>query len=113
MDRYSYSKELNQNSITFRQLDLDTVKEIFAGIFEFYNPKIKPEFFDSFCEDFYNLATEIHTSKEKIWRMIVTDMFFNYDDKGYLEGTSKDNGIKRKQFAVIANVLMGKLRAKH
>ncbi len=111
MINYSYSKEIYQSSITFRDFDLDTIKVIFTRIFESYNPKVKSEFFDSFCQDFYDLVTEIHTSSERIWRMIITDMLFSYDDRGYLEGGAKDNGIKRKQFAIIANVIMGKLRA--
>ena len=68
--------------------------------------------FDSFCEDFYNLTTQIHATSEKIWRMVITDMLFCYEDKGYLEGAAKDSGVKRKQFAIIANVLIGKLRVK-
>ncbi len=42
--------------------------------------------------------------------MIITDMLFCYEDKGYLEGAAKDSGVKRKQFAIIATVLLGKLR---
>ena len=111
MSNYSYSKELNINKVTFREFDLNDIREIFTKIFESYNPKVKTEVFDSFCEDFYNLTTQIHASSEKIWRMIITDMLFCYDDKGYLEGAAKDSGVKRKQFAIIATVLLGKLRA--
>lgn len=107
---YSYSTELNRNHINFREFDTDMIRESFTQIFESYNPKIKSEVFDAFCEDFYKLVTEIHTSSERIWRMIITDMLFSYDDRGYLEGGAKDNAIKRKQFAIIANVIMGKLR---
>lgn len=113
MNNYYYSSEIYQTNITFREFDLEDIKNNFSQIFEYYNPKIKAEVFDSFCEDFYNLTTEIHTSSEKIWRMIITDMLFSYDDKGYLEGAAKDNGIKRKQFVIIANVILGKLRAGH
>ncbi|MCI9046607.1 MAG: hypothetical protein HFG71_04920 [Hungatella sp.] len=111
MSNYSYSKELNINKVTFREFDLNDIREIFTKIFESYNPKVKTEVFDSFCEDFYNLTTQIHASSEKIWRMIITDMLFCYEDKGYLEGAAKDSGVKRKQFAIIATVLLGKLRA--
>ena len=62
-------------------------------------------------EDFYALAKETHVTNERIWRMIITDMLFNYDEHGFLEAETTDNGIKRKQFAIIANVIMGKLRA--
>ncbi len=110
MSNYSYSKELNINKVTFREFDLNDIREIFTKIFESYNPKVKTEVFDSFCEDFYNLTTQIHASSEKIWRMIITDMLFCYEDKGYLEGAAKDSGVKRKQFAIIATVLLGKLR---
>ena len=112
MSNYSYSKELNINKVTFREFDLNDIREIFTKIFESYNPKVKTEVFDSFCEDFYNLTTQIHASSEKIWRMIITDMLFCYEDKGYLEGAAKDSGVKRKQFAIIANVVTGKLRTK-
>ena len=111
MSNYSYSKELNINKVTFREFDLNDIREIFTKIFESYNPKVKTEVFDSFCEDFYNLTTQIHASSEKIWRMIITDMLFCYEDKGYLEGAAKDSGVKRKQFAIIVTVLLGKLRA--
>ena len=110
MSNYSYSKELNINKVTFREFDLNDIREIFTKILESYNPKVKTEVFDSFCEDFYNLTTQIHASSEKIWRMIITDMLFCYEDKGYLEGAAKDSGVKRKQFAIIATVLLGKLR---
>ena len=96
MSNYSYSKELNINKVTFREFDLNDIREIFTKIFESYNPKVKTEVFDSFCEDFYNLTTQIHASSEKIWRMIITDMLFCYEDKGYLEGAAKDSGVKRK-----------------
>ena len=112
MINYSYSKELNINKVTFREFDLNDIREIFTKIFESYNPKVKTEVFDSFCEDFYNLTTQIHATSEKIWRMVITDMLFCYEDKGYLEGAAKDSGVKRKQFAIIANVLIGKLRVK-
>ena len=91
---------------------MDDIREVFAKIFESYNPKVKDQVFDSFCEDFYNLTTQIHATSEKIWRMVITDMLFCYEDKGYLEGAAKDSGVKRKQFAIIANVLIGKLRVK-
>lgn len=113
MINYSYSKELNINNVTFREFDLEYIRESFTKIFGSYNPKIKPEVFDSFCEDFYSLTTEIHAKSEKIWRMIITDMLFSYDDRGYLDGAAKDSGVKRKQFAIIANVIIGKLRASH
>ncbi len=45
--------------------------------------------------------------------MIITDMLFRYHERGYLEEASPDNTIKRKQFAIIANVVLGKLRADH
>ena len=112
MINYSYRKELNINPVTFREFDLDDIREVFAKIFESYNPKVKDQVFDSFCEDFYNLTTQIHATSEKIWRMVITDMLFCYEDKGYLEGAAKDSGVKRKQFAIIANVLIGKLRVK-
>ena len=112
MINYSYSKELNINPVTFREFDLDDIREVFAKIFESYNPKVKDQVFDSFCEDFYNLTTQIHATSEKIWRMVITDMLFCYEDKGYLEGAAKDSGVKRKQFAIIAYVLIGKLRVK-
>ena len=102
MSNYSYSKQISQNKVVFSELDIETVKKIFTKIFKSYNPKVKDEVFDSFCEDFYEVAKEIHGLNERIWRMIITDMLFNYDEKGYLEAGAKDNGIKRKQFAVIA-----------
>lgn len=111
MSNYSYSKEINQNNVVFRELDMESIRKMFSQIFEFYNPKIKNEAFDSFCQDFYDLVKEMHTTKERIWRMIITDMLFNYDERGFLEAETADNGIKRKQFAIIANVIMGKLRA--
>ena len=88
-------------------------RKFLQKIFKSYNPKVKDEVFDSFCEDFYEVAKEIHGLNERIWRMIITDMLFNYDEKGYLEAGAKDNGIKRKQFAVIANVIINKIRAKN
>lgn len=113
MSNYSYSKEISQNKVVFSELDIETVKKIFTKIFKSYNPKVKDEVFDSFCEDFYEVAKEIHGLNERIWRMIITDMLFNYDERGYLEAGAKDNGIKRKQFAVIANVIINKIRAKN
>lgn len=110
MDGYSYSKEVNRNNVTFCEFDLDNVKKMFAQIFEFYNPKVKAEVFDSFCEDFYDLVKEMRTTNERIWRMLITDMLFNYDDRGYLETDTENNGIKRKQFAIMAKVIIGKLR---
>ncbi len=112
MNYYSYSKEVNQSNVVLDGIDIDKVRRIFAKIFEVYNPKIKAEIFDSFCEDFHDLAKEIPTSNERIWRMLITDMLFNYDERGYLEAASPDNSIKRKQFAIIANVVIGKLRKK-
>ena len=113
MSNYSYSKQISQNKVVFSELDIETVKKIFTKIFKSYNPKVKDEVFDSFCEDFYEVAKEIHGLNERIWRMIITDMLFNYDEKGYLEAGAKDNEIKRKQFAVIANVIINKIRAKN
>lgn len=113
MSNYSYSKEISQNKVVFSELDIEKVKKIFTKIFKSYNPKVKDEVFDSFCEDFYEVAKEIHGLNERIWRMIITDMLFNYDERGYLEAGAKDNGIKRKQFAVIANVIINKIRAKN
>ncbi len=43
--------------------------------------------------------------------MIITDMLFSYDERGYLEAGAADNAIKRKQFAIIAKVIISKLRA--
>ena len=111
MGSYSYSTELSRNNVVFSEFDLDSIKKMFSQIFEFYNPKVKSECFDSFCEDFYALAKETHVTNERIWRMIITDMLFNYDEHGFLEAETTDNGIKRKQFAIIANVIMGKLWA--
>ena len=113
MSNYSYSKQISQNKVVFSELDIETVKKIFTKIFKSYNPKVKDEVFDSFCEDFYEVAKEINGLNERIWRMIITDVLFNYDEKGYLEAGAKDNGIKRKQFAVIANVIINKIRAKN
>ena len=42
--------------------------------------------------------------------MILTDMFFNYDERGFLESTTTDNKIKRKQFAIIASAVTSRLR---
>lgn len=113
MGYYSYSKEINQNNVVFREFDIESIKKMFTKIFEDYNPKIKKEIFDSFCEDFYDLAKEIHAPNERIWRMMITDMLFSYDEKGYLEQASEDNTIKRRQFAIIASVVISKLRASH
>ena len=110
MSSYSYSKEINQSNFTIHDFTREHVQKMFTKIFQTYSVKIKEEIFDSFCEDFYNLTTQIHASSEKIWRMIITDMLFCYEDKGYLEGAAKDSGVKRKQFAIIATVLLGKLR---
>lgn len=110
MSYYSYSKEINQNNVAFREFDLEMVKKMFTKIFEVYDPRVKEEIFDSFCEDFYDLAKEIHAPNERMWRMIITDMLFSYDEKGYLEEASEDNGIKRRQFAIIASVVISKLR---
>ena len=52
MINYSYSKELNINPVTFREFDLDDIREVFAKIFESYNPKVKDGVCDAFCEDF-------------------------------------------------------------
>lgn len=113
MSDYSYSKEFHQDNVAFCEFDLDTIRKMFTRIFESYNPKVKDEVFDSFCEDFYALAKEMPVSNERMWRMIITDMLFNYDDRGYLESGAADNGIKRKQFAIIAKVILGILRAKN
>ncbi|NBH73555.1 hypothetical protein D3Z51_16375 [Clostridiaceae bacterium] len=113
MSEYSYSKEINQNNVTFGELDIEYIRKMFTKIFESYNPKVKGEVFDSFCEDFYDLAKGIQASNERMWRMIITDMLFSYDERGYLEVTSADNSIKRKQFAIIASVIIGKLRKKN
>lgn len=113
MGYYSYSKEINQNNVVFREFDIESIKKMFTKIFEDYNPKIKKEIFDSFCEDFYDLAKEIHAPNERMWRMMITDMLFSYDEKGYLEQASEDNTIKRRQFAIIASVVISKLRASH
>ena len=106
MSDYSYSKEFHQDNVTFCEFDLETIRKMFTRIFQSYNPKVKDEAFDSFCEDFY-------AGNERIWRMIITDMLFNYDDRGCLESGAADNGIKRKQFAIIAKVILGILRAKN
>ena len=112
MISYSYSKEMSRDNFTLCELDLERIKKMFSKIFESYNRKVKSEVFDSFGEDVYDRAKEIHVSNERIWRMIMTDMLFNYDERGYLEAASTDNAIKRKQFAIIANVMTGKLRTK-
>ena len=112
MDGYSYSKEINQNNVIFHELDIEKVRKMFTKIFATYSLKVKDDIFDSFCEDFYDLAEMIRNSNERIWRMIITDMFFSYDEKGYLETGTTDNGIKRKQFAIMAKVIIGKLRKK-
>ncbi|MCI9582382.1 hypothetical protein D3Z50_00455 [Clostridiaceae bacterium] len=113
MSDYSYSKEFHQDNVTFCEFDLAAIQKMFTRIFESYNPRVKDEAFDSFCEDFYDLAKGIQISNERMWRMIITDMLFNYDDRGYLESGAADNGIKRKQFAIIAKVILGILRAKN
>lgn len=110
MDNYSYSKEISRNNVVFRGTDLESIKKMFVQVFEFYNPKVKEEVLDSFCEDFYSLVKETPTANERIWRMLITDMLFNYDDRGYLETDTTDNGIKRKQFAIMAKVVIGKLK---
>ncbi|MCI8741426.1 MAG: hypothetical protein HFG62_08635 [Lachnospiraceae bacterium] len=110
MANYSYSKEITQNNILFYELDLERVRKMFTKIFATYNPRVREDSFDSFCEDFYILAKEINGSNERIWRMILTDMFFNYDERGFLESTTTDNKIKRKQFAIIASAVTSRLR---
>lgn len=110
MSNYSYSREIRQSNVTFGEFDLDSVKKMFTEIFESYEPKVKGEIFDSFCQDFYDLGKEIPASNERMWRMIITDMLFSYDERGYLEAGAADNGIKRKQFAIIAKVIISKLR---
>lgn len=110
MSDYSYSKELNRSKVEFCEFTIDSVRDMFTKIFEFYDPKVRKEAFDSFCEDFYELLKENRVHNERIWRMIITDMLFCYDEKGYLETGTKDNGIKRKQFAIVANVIMSYLR---
>ena len=106
MSDYSYSKEISQTNFQLGELGKERIRKIF----EAYNPKVKDEIFDSFCEDFYDLARDLQTSNERIWRMIITDMLFSYDERGFLESQTTDNKIKRKQFAIIANVIIGKLR---
>ena len=110
MNDYSYSKEISQTNFVLGEFDREKIRKVFTRVFETYNPKVKDEIFDSFCEDFYNLVGELHTSNERIWRMIITDMLFNYDERGFLDSQTTDNAIKRKQFAIIANVIVGKLR---
>lgn len=110
MSHYSYSKEISQENFVLGEFDRESIRKEFTRVFETYNPKVKDEIFDSFCEDFYNLAGELQTSNERIWRMIITDMLFSYDERGFLDSQTTDNGIKRKQFAIIANVIVGKLR---
>lgn len=111
MSNYSYSREIRQSNVTFGEITLDSVRKMFTEIFESYEPKVKDEMFDSFCEDFYELGKEIRASNERMWRMIITDMLFSYDERGYLEAGAADNAIKRKQFAIIAKVIISKLRA--
>lgn len=111
MSNYSYSREIRQSNVTFGEITLDSVRKMFTEIFESYEPKVKDEMFDSFCEDFYELGKEIRASNERMWRMIITDMLFSYDERGYLEAGASDNAIKRKQFAIIAKVIISKLRA--
>jgi hypothetical protein len=110
MSDYSYSKEISQANFTAGEFDRDRIRKMFTKIFEAYNPKVRSEIFDSFCEDFYDLVKELQASNERIWRMIITDMLFSYDERGYLDSQSTDNKIKRKQFAIIANVIIAKLR---
>lgn len=110
MSDYSYSKEISQTNFVLGEFDRERIRKVFTRIFETYNPKVKDEIFDSFCEDFYNLAGDLQTSNERIWRMIITDMLFSYDERGFLDSQTTDNAIKRKQFAIIANVIVGKLR---
>jgi hypothetical protein len=112
MSSYSYSKEINQSNFTIHDFTREHVQKMFTKIFQTYSVKIKEEIFDSFCEDFFDLAKEIHTSNERIWRMIITDMFFSYDERGYLETTATDNTIKRNQFAIIATATISKMREK-
>ena len=111
MSTNSYSKEINRNNVTFREFDLESIRKMFQDIFAAYSPKIKENMFDSFCQDFYELAKGIPTSNERIWRMLVTDMLFSYDDRGYLEAGEVENAIKRRQFAIMAKVVISKLRA--
>ena len=113
MANYSYSKEINKNNVIFHELDIEKVRKMFTKIFATYSLKVKDDIFDSFCEDFYDLAEMIRNSNERIWRMIITDMFFGYDEKGYLVTTASDNKIKRKQFAIIANAITSRLRAEN
>ena len=110
MEVYSYSREINRNKVVFCEFDIDRVRTIFTRIFDSYDLKIKDEVFDSFCEDFYNLVREIPASNERIWRLIITDMFFSYDEKGWLYAAVTNNSFKRKQFAILANVILGELR---
>ena len=111
MSTYSYSREINRNNIAFCEFDLERIRKMFRDIFAAYSPKIKEEMFDSFCGDFYELAKGIPTANERIWRMLITDMLFSYDDRGYLEAGAPDNAIKRRQFAIMAKVVESKLRA--
>lgn len=111
MSTYSYSKEINRNNVSFCEFDLERIRSMFRDIFMAYSPKIREDMFDSFCEDFYALAKGIPTSNERIWRMLITDMLFSYDDRGYLEAGAVDNAIKRRQFAIMAKVVVSKLRA--
>ena len=111
MGTYSYSSEINRNNVVFRDFDLDRIRKMFRDIFAVYSPKIKDEMFDSFCEDFFELAKEIHAGNERIWRMIITDMLFSYDDWGCLETGTADNAIKRRQFAIMAKVVVSTLRS--
>ena len=112
MERYSYSEEIHRSNVVFGEFDRDSIRSMFAQIFEFYNPKVKDQVFDSFCDDFYDLVKEMYTTNERVWRMLITDMLFHYDEKGFLETGTTDNGIKRKQFAIMAKVIVGKLRKK-
>jgi len=83
MSDYSYSKEISQTNFVLEEFDRERIRKVFTRIFETYNPKVKDEIFDSFCEDFYNLAGDLQTSNERIWRMIITDMLFSYDERGF------------------------------
>lgn len=110
MERYSYSKEIKRSNVALRDLDLEGVKKVLENIFDTYSPRIKEELFDSFCEDFFELVKEIPASNERVWRMLITDMLFSYDDRGYLEAGMIDNAIKRKRFAIMAKAIISELR---
>lgn len=110
MSNYSYSQEINQNKVRFDNLDINDISKMFTSSFESYDLRIKDEILDSFCQDFHGLAKEMNGFSERIWRMVITDMFFSYDEKGYLESPTTDNTIKRKQFAILAKAIISKLR---